>query len=218
MRRNAARWASLTLARTLHHARMWGQGRPRLTSARRLAGLVVIVVLAASVGLTPARAALVSSLESAGRAVLGVLGVGSSSPEPTPDPDQTLPPIRASEDVAGPPAPASGERATLEGRVVDAETGSPVAGAFVRIEPYGRRASTDSDGRFAFEDLPLPPDHCPLLHVIVRQDGHERSVAELYLVPGRNVAPDMRLRPLGEGTSADTARGTEPPACARGAR
>jgi hypothetical protein len=44
--------------------------------------------------------------------------------------------------------------ATLRGRVVNAQTGQPIVGARVLLEPMNKQLSTDSAGRFAIATLP----------------------------------------------------------------
>jgi len=45
-------------------------------------------------------------------------------------------------------APASAQRATLKGQVVDAESGQPIAAAVVEVMPRHEKAMTDAQGRF----------------------------------------------------------------------
>jgi TonB-linked SusC/RagA family outer membrane protein len=49
---------------------------------------------------------------------------------------------------------AEAQTGTLTGRVVDARTGAPLAGALVRLEPVGRSSLTNVDGRFRVADVP----------------------------------------------------------------
>ncbi len=55
------------------------------------------------------------------------------------------------------PQAAAQDAATLNGRVVDAETGAPLAAVLVATTDPDRRAVTDATGRFVLSDLPPGP-------------------------------------------------------------
>jgi hypothetical protein len=67
-------------------------------------------------------------------------------------------PLLAAALVLLPAALASqAQRATVRGRVVEAATGNPVAGAFVAIPELRKRAYTDRTGTFTLTDVPVGP-------------------------------------------------------------
>lgn len=49
---------------------------------------------------------------------------------------------------------AGTDAASLDGRVLDAETGRPIPAAMVALESLNRQERTDADGRFRFRDVP----------------------------------------------------------------
>jgi len=49
---------------------------------------------------------------------------------------------------------AGTDAASLDGRVLDAETGRPIPAAMVSLESLNRQERTDTDGRFRFRDVP----------------------------------------------------------------
>ena len=53
-----------------------------------------------------------------------------------------------------PVLPAAAQQATISGRVVDAETGDPVAGATVEVQDQGAQAETDGAGEFSVAVAP----------------------------------------------------------------
>ena len=82
----------------------------------------------------------------------------------------------------------------IEGRVVDATTDRPIAGASVGLSPTGRTATTDAEGRFSFTEL-MPdtytvtaeaPDYSPSSRAVECRAG---ETAELVLalspIPGQ---------------------------------
>lgn len=172
------------------------------------------VLVVGTLGLVPARAVLVSSLQSVVNEATNILGGGPSlTPTPTSTPAVTDSPG----EVVGPLAPSSGETADLQGRVTHAGSGAPLSGVEVTIEPYNLQVSTDDDGRFVFENLVLPVGHCERVQVVVHKRGYELSVSELYMGPGRTVVSETRLRlyPIGEAAAAKGFERVAPPACAR---
>ena len=66
------------------------------------------------------------------------------------------------------------DKATVRGRVVEAATGNPVAGAFVTFADVRKRAYTDRTGTFTLTDVPAGP------HALeVRQIGFQPAVTSL---------------------------------------
>jgi len=57
---------------------------------------------------------------------------------------------------AQPASPLTGA-GTIQGRVVDAETGAPLAGVLVIAEHADRRTTTDAEGRFTLDGVPTGP-------------------------------------------------------------
>lgn len=88
------------------------------------------------------------------------------TPIDTPVPVATAPPtlLLPSE------SPGPGQ-AILAGQVVDAATGIPVAGARIRLDPFGVERSSDTDGRFLFRALSVP-GRCRWVTLTVRKDGY----------------------------------------------
>ncbi len=92
----------------------------------------------------------------------------------------------------------------IHGRVVDAETGGPIADVLVSAEASDRRATTGSDGRFVLEGVPAGPR--TLVASIVGYALARRGVTVVA-----DAALDVTL-PLSPGTGAYTERLTVRPA------
>lgn len=92
--------------------------------------------------------------------------------------------------AVGPPLRAQGAPSRLLGRVVEAASGTPVAGAEVALVDGRRRATTDSTGRFALVALP------PGLRLFrVRAPGHLGADILVNLRPGAEVERIVTLEP-----------------------
>lgn len=122
--------------------------------------------------------------------------------------------------VATPVRSDSGVPARVSGRIVDAGSREPIADAVVRLEPYGFDIVSDDAGRFEFVDVPVPPDRCPRVDLVVARAGLGLRVTEMYLRPGNNSAGDVPLRSAGKASDStfDPAERVERPSCARGGR
>lgn len=100
--------------------------------------------------------------------------------------------------LATAPAAGPGCDAVLEGRIVDAATGSAVARADVRIEAAGRAAlarTTAEDGTYRFEEL------CPGTYALAVGRADYLAVARSIGVPGEQV--DVALEPRDVGLLED---------------
>jgi iron complex outermembrane receptor protein len=75
----------------------------------------------------------------------------------------------------------------VQGRVEDG-SGSPIARAEVVLQPVGRTAVTDREGRFAWRGLAPGP-----YRLLVSQIGYVPESAEVWVRPGETVAVVMRL-------------------------
>ena len=82
------------------------------------------------------------------------------------------------------PAIARAQQPTLTGRVVDANSGQPVAGATVSIAGQPGAVKTDTDGRFAWPAAPTPP----LQLIVVLPGGHVARPVDV-LSFGADVVP-----------------------------
>lgn len=89
------------------------------------------------------------------------------------------------EDVETVPA-----RAALVGQIVDAETGSPVAGANVFVADSGSGTATNTDGRFAVAGL-LPGTH----RVLVSHVGYQARIDSVALAAGRSNHVSIPVEP-----------------------
>ncbi|MFN7979287.1 MAG: TonB-dependent receptor [Vicinamibacterales bacterium] len=96
-------------------------------------------------------------------------------------------------------APSTG---AIRGRVVDADTGVPLAAVLVVTAEPDRRAVTDADGRFALTDLPVGPRT-----LVVSLVGYTLARPEV-VVPasgaGRDAGGDTLVIPLSPGAGAYT--------------
>jgi TonB family protein len=87
--------------------------------------------------------------------------------------------------VFDPPAP------TLVGRVLDARSGEPIAGARIAVRTSGgseQALETNGDGAFSALDLPRGK-----ARILVRVDGYETQDSELTLTPGDETRVVFRL-------------------------
>ena len=89
---------------------------------------------------------------------------------------------------------AQGATGLLTGRVVDAATGAPLAGAVVFMRPTGKRARTGGDGRYAIAGVPAGT-----YAVQCAKTGYAADTARgIAMAAGARVTHDCRLRPLRE--------------------
>jgi hypothetical protein len=78
----------------------------------------------------------------------------------------------------------------VQGRVVDADTGTPVSAAAVVLGETGRQYVTDRQGRFRFEDV-APGSH----DIAVRGLGYELEPQPLELPEAASVELELRVSP-----------------------
>jgi hypothetical protein len=93
--------------------------------------------------------------------------------------------------------------ATFQGRVYDAASGAPIAGATITATTAGLSARTDSLGRF---QLPgLPPG---IVRLLVTAPGYQRGPLTLPFAPREVLERELELEPLGAaaGDSAPRAQ------------
>jgi iron complex outermembrane receptor protein len=81
---------------------------------------------------------------------------------------------------------------TLAGRVVDAETGGPLAGVELRVPGPGRSTLSDAAGRFAFADLPA--GRLELVAVRVGYEPAKLQVGVAAAADSLPPVPDLILR------------------------
>jgi len=87
---------------------------------------------------------------------------------------------------------AQGSAGLLTGRVVDAATGSPLAGAVVYMRPSGKSARTAGDGRYVIAGVPAGT-----YAVLCAKSGYVSDTARgIAMAAGARVQHDCRLRPL----------------------
>lgn len=92
----------------------------------------------------------------------------------------------------GPAAlPAAAQQPSLAGRIVDAETGKPVAGATVTIPGFSAVAQTDAEGRFTWG----PPPAVPFQVVVVLPNG---SLARPVQIDSLEAASEIRVSSFDE--------------------
>jgi len=89
-----------------------------------------------------------------------------------------------------------GER-EIAGRVVDAETGSPVVGARVSVEEAGVGDVTDHSGRYRLR-LPRPGRYT----LVARLLGYQRESRVVFLSGAGGALVDLELRPASVGLAA----------------
>lgn len=91
------------------------------------------------------------------------------------------------QDLAGVSAPAE-----IRGKVTDGETGQPIFGAVVRIEPKGNGimwGTTGQDGAFSLAEVPPGPGR-----IVVSLIGYDPWVEEIVPAPGSTLAFDIPLQ------------------------
>jgi hypothetical protein len=95
--------------------------------------------------------------------------------------------------------------ATFQGRVYDAATGAPLAGATVTATSAGRSTRTDSLGRFQLTGL--PPG---IVRLLVSAPGYQRGPLTLPLAPREVLERELELEPLGAAPPADSGSRAQP--------
>ena len=93
-------------------------------------------------------------------------------------------PVGASSQVR----PAGGRGAVVTGRVVDARTGDPLAGAVASIEGTQIRTQTDEDGRYRLVDLPPGPQVLRVLMI-----GYAPVRVQFVVPASGTIERDVRL-------------------------
>ena len=85
------------------------------------------------------------------------------------------------------------QTSTIQGKVVDATTNDPLAGAKASLSPTGRTTSTAGDGRFSFTELG------PRTYTVTAEDsGYSPSSREVTCRAGETAEVVLALSPLGE--------------------
>lgn len=87
--------------------------------------------------------------------------------------------------------------ATFQGRIYDAVSGTPIAGATITATSAGRSARTDSLGRFQLAGL--PPG---IVRFLIAAPGYQRSPLALPLAPREVMERELELEPTGTAASA----------------
>jgi hypothetical protein len=91
------------------------------------------------------------------------------------------PPVSPAPAAAGTPAGVAGD-ATIEGNVVDAQSGLPLSGATVRVESLALRAITSRDGGFR---VAVPHG---VYRLRIERDGYQPTVSDGVSVPAGGAA------------------------------
>ena len=112
-------------------------------------------------------------------------------PVERPNPPGTVEPARPPE-VGEEPVP--GDKAVLEGRVVDGRTGNPVVGAEVSVPEVDLRTVSDESGRFRLENIPPRPR---TYEILVTRPGYKSYFADQAFEGGKRYSRDYPLRPVG---------------------
>lgn len=86
--------------------------------------------------------------------------------------------------------PRTEEAATVEGRLLDAETETPIAGAEVRLTPQGARTLTDAGGRFRFDRV--TPGQTQFA---VRRLGYEWESGSVEVLESASMVLELRAAP-----------------------
>lgn len=92
----------------------------------------------------------------------------------------------------GPAATLTGAQQPFAGRVIDSETGKPIAGATVTIPGFSATARTDADGRFTWG----PPPAVPFQIVVVLPGGAVTQPVDVTTLTGEPT--DIRITPFEE--------------------
>ncbi len=80
--------------------------------------------------------------------------------------------------------------ASVTGTVIDRESGEPLFGVIVSLDDLGRRALTDSSGRYVLVDVPPGPQH-----VSVRRIGYAPRTFHALVPRQGTIAIDVSLQP-----------------------
>ena len=86
------------------------------------------------------------------------------------------------------PAAQAQPAGAVEGTVADEGGGAPLAAAVVRIEELGRSATTGSDGRFSFDDVPAGD-----YRLTVTRQGFAPLTSRITVTAGAPIRLDLRL-------------------------
>jgi outer membrane receptor protein involved in Fe transport len=87
---------------------------------------------------------------------------------------------------------AQSQTASISGRVTDAATGAPLAGADVAVDGTAFITSTDRTGAFRLSGLPAGDYSLLVLYL-----GHRDERASVTLTPGQPLTVDVKLAPSG---------------------
>lgn len=98
-----------------------------------------------------------------------------------------------------------GNLATLHGQLLDASTGSPIAGAEVSLEGLEMQTLTDETGRFRLGGVP-PGDH----RFAVQRLGYDWSSTPVTVAPGASMVLELRAAPRAVELEAIVVRATTP--------
>jgi hypothetical protein len=94
------------------------------------------------------------------------------------------------------PLEDDGGTVTLAGQVLNKDTGLPVRGAFVLVQPLNKRVEADSAGRYRLE---VKVDSAMSLTVSASKDGFAPASVEVLAVGGRTLdVPTLQIAPQGE--------------------
>jgi len=86
--------------------------------------------------------------------------------------------------------PLAAQDAVLQGRVLQADARTPIAGAEVAVRQTGSHVETDSTGRFSFHGFPAGP-----VELLVRRIGFQAVTLSLVLDAGETRAVEVLLTP-----------------------
>ena len=88
---------------------------------------------------------------------------------------------------------------TVQGRVADFDTGSPLAGASITTSPPSGALVSAADGSFAIEDLPAGN-----YTITARRPGYQTWTASIAVQENRTTQASVFLQAASAGTPADT--------------
>ncbi|HYE57023.1 MAG TPA: hypothetical protein VD948_00895 [Rhodothermales bacterium] len=85
---------------------------------------------------------------------------------------------------------------TLSGQVLNKDTGLPVKGAFVLVQPLNKRVEADSAGRY---NLEVEVDSAVTLTLVASKTGFTSASVEVLAMGGRTLdVPTLQITPQGE--------------------
>jgi len=94
----------------------------------------------------------------------------------------------------GGPGPGPDEQGIVTGTVVDAQTGSPLAGVTVRVDGTGLSTTTDASGTFSISDVPAAGQT-----LVATLEGYVETTAIVLVLDGATTETSIGMLALGAG-------------------